>query len=235
MINNNIQYHDLNPFWNIKSSFIFLLLTIFSLTSILAIYGITNNLDNILFGLFNSFKSQSTDMVMIVMTTASDTINLIIMGFILAIIKRTRRFGMILLISLVCITIIVTYIKPLFGVDEPIPEFKPLVTLPDKFTLEQDSFMPFAQNYSYPSNHIASTAAFSFIIGGLMYNYSHKFAKTFVISFPIIIAITKLYLFQHHLMDLIGGYFLGMVLVSIIIKALKANLDVKNDHIAPKP
>ena len=47
--------------------------------------------------------------------------------------------------------------------------FKPIIKLPKKFTLEKDSFMPFDQNYSYPSNHLASTTAFSFIIGGIVY------------------------------------------------------------------
>jgi hypothetical protein len=130
---------------------------------------------------------------------------------------------MILLISLVAITILVTYIKPLFGVEHPQETFVPLVSLPEKFTLERDSFMPLAQGYSYPSNHIASAAAFGFIIGGLSYRYSYKFGLAFMISFPVLIGFTKLYLFQHNLMDLIGGYLFGLIVAVLIVKGLKAN------------
>jgi len=130
---------------------------------------------------------------------------------------------MILLISLVAITILVTYIKPLFGIEHPQENFVLLIALPEKFTLERDSFMPLAQGYSFPSNHIASAVAFGFIIGGLSYRYSYKFALAFMISFPIIIGFTKLYLFQHNLMDVIGGYLFGLIVVILIVKGLKAN------------
>jgi len=146
-----------------------------------------------------------------------------IAGFILTIVKKTRRFGLLILISLVISTIIVTYAKPLFSVNQ-IPAsfvFKPLVKLPDKFTLEKDSFMPFAQNYSYPSNHLASITAFCFIIGGLLYSRSPTFAKGFIIFFPLLIGITKLYLLQMYFSDIIGGSILGLLISSVLIKLTK--------------
>ncbi|WP_186434210.1 phosphatase PAP2 family protein [Candidatus Nitrosocosmicus arcticus] len=191
--------------------------------SVLAVTGITGNLDKIVTKFISQIRSQILDTTFIIITTTSDTINLIIVGFILTILKRTRRFGMILLITLVSVTILVTYIKPLFAIEHPSVDFKPLVILPDKFTLERDSFMPFAQDYSYPSNHIASAAAFSFIVGGLSYRNSPRFAIAFLIFFPVLIGFTKLYLFQHNFIDLVGGYFFGLVIVTIIVKALKAN------------
>jgi undecaprenyl-diphosphatase len=227
MVNEKIQIKQVNPFWNIRISFIFLFLLIFVIATVIAtviaITGIIDNLDEIVTEFISQIRSQALDTVFIIITTTSDTINLIIVGFILTIIKRTRRFGMILLITLVSVTILVTYIKPLIAIEHPSDVFKPLVILPDKFTLERDSFMPFAQDYSYPSNHIASATAFSFIIGGLSYKYSSRFALAFLIFFPALIGFTKLYLFQHHIIDLIGGYFFGLVIVTIIVKALKPN------------
>jgi undecaprenyl-diphosphatase len=227
MVNERIQIKQVNPFWNIRISFIFLFLLIFVIATVIAtviaITGVIANLDEIVTEFISQIRSQALDTVFIIITTTSDTINLIIVGFILTIIKRTRRFGMILLITLVSVTILVTYIKPLIAIEHPSDVFKPLVILPDKFTLERDSFMPFAQDYSYPSNHIASATAFSFIIGGLFYKYSSRFALAFLIFFPAVIGFTKLYLFQHHLIDLIGGYFFGLVIVTIIVKALKPN------------
>jgi len=223
MVNKKIQIDSINPYWNIKVSFILLFLLIFIVVSVLAITGITGNLNEIVIEFINQIRSQTLDSVFIIITTTSDTINLIIVGFILTIVKRTRKIGMILLISLVAVTILVTYCKPLFAIEQPDFEFKPLVVLPDKFTLERDSFMPFAQDYSYPSNHIASAAAFSFIVGGLSYKYSPRFAIAFLIFFPVLISFTKLYLFQHYLLDLVGGYFLGLVIVAVLVKTLKAN------------
>jgi hypothetical protein len=44
-----------------------------------------------------------------------------------------------------------------------------------------------------------------------------------MISFPVLIGFTKLYLFQHNLMDLIGGYLFGLTVAVLIVKGLKAN------------
>lgn len=223
MDQNNLINLSRNPFWNFKKSFILFLFCGFVITSIAAVSGVIGNQDKFVLDTLKNFRNQSSDLIVIIITTISDTINLIIIGFILTIIKKTRRFGMILLISLISITISITYLKPLFGVQQPVYEFKPMITLPEKFSLEKDSFMPFAQNYSYPSNHLASSTAFSLIVCGLLYNRSTKFAKFFIIFFPALIGFTKLYLQQQHFLDLAGGIFLGLMITSIILKILNIN------------
>ena len=228
-MNQQIYKDTTNPFWNVKLSALILIFISFVVISLIAVSGITKNLDDSISRFFSSIQNPSLDLIFIIITTTSDTINLLIAGFVLTVIKRTRRFGMILLISLVAITILVTYIKPLFGIDHPQQNFVPLIPLPEKFTLEQDSFMPFAQGYSYPSNHIASAVAFSFIIGGLSYRHSYRFAIGFLVSFPILIGFTKLYLFQHNLIDLIGGYLFGLIVVILIVKGLKANTETRKN------
>jgi membrane-associated phospholipid phosphatase len=210
-----------NPFWQAKYSYIFSFGIAFTILTIISALGLTQSIDSHILNFFKSLRSPSMDLFMIATTTISDTINLIIIGFILAIIKRTRRVAMIFLISLVSITIIVTYMKPLLAIDQPNSEFVPLITLPEKFTLEKDSFMPFDQNYSFPSNHLASITAFSFIVSGLAFYKSRHFAIGFVILFPAAIGLTKLYLYQHNLADLISGYFLGLVVITIAVKGLK--------------
>jgi len=224
--------NNYNPFWNIKYSYILLFLVSFVIITLLTITGMMKNLDNIISDYFNNItRNEQSDLLMIIITTFSDTINLIIIGFILTIIKKTRRFGMILLISLVLITIIVTYVKPFFAINQPTFIFNTLISLPDKFTLEKDSFMPFAQNYSYPSNHLASTTAFSFIIGGLIYKRSSNLAKGFIICFPTIIGITKLYLLQQYFSDIVGGFILGLIISSLLMKILKIESELKNENI----
>lgn len=213
-----------NPYWNVKVSLIAYFIIAFIAISVIAEFRIiTDSFDQPMIKFFDSSRSQIADLIFIIITTTADTINLMIAGFILTIIKRTRKFGMILLISLVAITILVTYFKPLFGIAHPAQNFVPLIDLPDKFTLERDSFMPFTLEFSYPSNHIASATAFSFIIGGLAYRFSKKFSIIFLIAFPFVIGISKLYLLQHNLLDVIGGFLLGLVMISLFVRGLKAN------------
>lgn len=216
-----------NPYWNVEFSLICLMTVAFIITSVFAEFGASGYLENPLMDYLNNHRTQITDFAFIVITTTSDTINLMIAGFAMTIIKRTRKFGMILLISLVAITILVTYLKPLFAIDHPVQNFTPLIALPDKFTLERDSFMPFALDYSFPSNHIASATAFAFIIGGLAFKYSRKFSIGFLIAFPAIIGFTKLYLFQHNVLDLVDGYLLGLIVTSLMVRGLKANTKIE--------
>lgn len=221
-INNNNDKINHNPFWTINYAYILILLSIFSAITLIVTNGLGKYFDNPVFNYFmNIPRNTQSDIIIITITTVSDTINLIIIGFILTIIKKTRPFGLILLISIVVITIVVTYVKPLFAVNQTQFIFKPLVKLPDKFTLEQDSFMPFDQNYSYPSNHLASTTAFSFIISGLIYKRYPNIAKGFIVFFPALIGITKLYLLQQFVSDIFGGCVLGLIIMFLIIKFTK--------------
>ncbi len=213
-----------NPFLNIKYSHILLFLLCFTMITIFTITGLIKNFDNFIFDYFKNIpRNTQSDLLIIIITTISDTINLILIGFFLTIIKKTRRFGMILLISIVAITIVTTYVKPFFAANQIQTTFvfESLVKLPPKFTLEKDSFMPFSQNYSYPSNHLASTTAFCFIIGGLIYKRSSYFAKGFIIIYPTIIGITKLYLLQQYFSDIISGFILGIIISGLIIKLTK--------------
>ena len=181
-----------NPFWSVEYSHVIIFFLCFLTITLLAVTGLIKAIDVPISNYFENInRSGQSDLLVIAITTVSDTINLIIAGFILTIIKKTRRFGMIILISLVASTILVTYVKPLVAINQPPSTFKPIVILPEKFSLEKDSFMPFAQNYSYPSNHLASTTAFSFIVGGLIYNRLPYFAKGFMIFFRISIGLVS--------------------------------------------
>jgi undecaprenyl-diphosphatase len=103
---------------------------------LLAVTGLAKNIDVPISNYFEGInRNAQSDLLVISITTVSDTINLIIAGFILTIIKKTRRFGMILLISLVAITILVTYVKPFIAINQPPSTFKPIVSLPEKFSL----------------------------------------------------------------------------------------------------
>ncbi|MFL6367711.1 MAG: phosphatase PAP2 family protein [Nitrososphaeraceae archaeon] len=152
---------------------------------------------------------------MIIATSLGDVSTLLIMAIVLTIIRRTRKMGMIFLTTIVITAILVMYIKPIIGRLGPPYKFEPALPLPKHFIIEEDSLLPSVRDFSYPSNHVAITTAFAFIVGfGL--NRRSRIAGSIIWSFPVIIAITKLYMMQHYLTDTISGSILGLI-VSIIL------------------
>jgi undecaprenyl-diphosphatase len=178
--------------------------------------GLTSGFDNFLYMYFRSaHRSANVDAVMITATSFGDVSTLLIIAVILTIIRRTRKMGMIFLTTIVVTAILVMYIKPLIGRSGPPYKFEPDLRLPQHFIIENDSMLPSVRNLSYPSNHVAIATSFAFIIGfGL--NRRSRIAGSIIWSFPIIIAITKLYIMQHYLTDVISGAILGLV-ISIIL------------------
>ncbi|MFL6394895.1 MAG: phosphatase PAP2 family protein [Nitrososphaeraceae archaeon] len=152
---------------------------------------------------------------MIIATSLGDVSTLLIMAIVLTIIRRTRKMGLIFLTTIVITAILVMYIKPIIGRLGPPYKFEPALPLPKHFIIEEDSLLPSVRDFSYPSNHVAITTAFAFIVGfGL--NRRSRIAGSIIWSFPVLIAITKLYMMQHYLTDTISGSILGLI-VSIIL------------------
>ena len=189
---------------------------IFIALTVVVALGLTSGFDNFLYMFFRSaHRSANVDAVMITATSFGDVSTLLVIAVILTIIRRTRKMGMIFLTTIVVTAILVMYIKPLIGRSGPPYKFEPDLRLPQHFIIEDDSMLPSVRNLSYPSNHLAIATSFAFIIGfGL--NRRSRIAGSIIWSFPIIIAITKLYIMQHYLTDVISGAILGLV-ISIIL------------------
>jgi undecaprenyl-diphosphatase len=191
------------------------LVTIFVTLTALVASHLTVRFDNFITTYFKSMQgSISVDTIVIIVTSFGDVFSLVVVATILTLIRRTRKIGMIFLIAIVVIAILVMYIKPLIGRPMPPYRFEPL-PLPKYFMIEGDSLVPPARDLSYPSNHIACATALAFIIGfGL--NRKSRIAGLLIWSFPVIIALTKLYLMQHYLTDILSGFVLGLI-VSITL------------------
>jgi undecaprenyl-diphosphatase len=189
---------------------------IFVALTVVVALSLTSGFDNFLYMYFRSaHRSANVDAVMITATSFGDVSTLLVIAVILTIIRRTRKMGMIFLTTIVVTAILVMYIKPLVGRSGPPYKFEPDLRLPQHFIIEDDSMLPSVRNLSYPSNHVAIATSFAFIIGfGL--NRRSRIAGSIIWSFPIIIAITKLYIMQHYLTDVISGAILGLV-ISIIL------------------
>ncbi len=217
-----VPLSDLWPLWIIpvRSIQFLALMVFFVILTALVISGVTTGIDNFLTQSFKSIQgNENLDALMIIVTTFGDVSSLVIIAIILTIVRRSRKTGMIFLISIVFLTILVMYMKPLVGRPIPAYDFEPTeLQLPKNFKIESDSLVPFARNLSYPSNHIAQATAFSFIVGFAL-NKKSRIAGLIIWLFPPIIAITRLYVMQHYLTDLIGGFLLGLI-ISIILSNL---------------
>ena len=218
---NIITIDKIWPQWLVKirsPQFIMLVIIFIILTTIVA-SGLTLKFDYIINKYFLSLQgSKNLDLIMITFTLLGDVSTLVVVGIIFTVIRRTRKMGMIFLINIIMLAIIIIYIKPLIGRVAPSYEFVPSIQLPKKSVIEEDSLMPFARKLSYPSNHIACISAFAFTVGYLI-NKRSKVGGLSIWCLPVIVGITKLYLMQHYLTDIIGGLLLGLI-TSIILSNL---------------
>jgi undecaprenyl-diphosphatase len=207
--------------WVVKiRSFEFMILAIaFFCLSALVASGLTTSFDKIINTHVKDFQgNQKLDILMITVTSLGDLSTLVIIGIILTIIRRTRKMGLIFLISIVFIGISIIYLKPVIGRQAPTNGFQTSLVFPKYFVLEDDSVAPFARGDSYPSNHIAIATALAFVVG-FQINKKSRIGSLLIWCFPALISITKLYLMQHYFTDIIGGILLGLI-ISIITSNL---------------
>jgi undecaprenyl-diphosphatase len=160
--------------------------------------------------------SDLISMVTIAVTSLGDVVTLVIISIVLCVISRTRRQGLILLITILSIVILLTYFKPIVGRDNP-AYLSPFIisNTSNGFVIEGDTLSPMSRDYSYPSNHVAISTAFAFIVGYAL-NKKSRLLGYLIWSFPFIVALTRILLIQHYFTDVIGGFLFGLM-VSIIM------------------
>jgi undecaprenyl-diphosphatase len=200
--------------WIVKvRSFEFVILAIaFVCITAMVAFGLTTYFDGIIATWIKGLQgNEKMDILMIILTSFSDVSTLLIIGVILTIIRRTRRMGLIFLLSMVFVAISIIYIKPVIGRHAPSEGFRTSLILPKHFALEGDSVTPFARDYSYPSNHVAIATALVFIVG-FEVNKKSRIGGILIWAFPALIGISKLYLMQHYFTDIIGGFLLGLII-----------------------
>jgi undecaprenyl-diphosphatase len=160
--------------------------------------------------------SDLISMLTIGVTSLGDVVTLVIISIVLSIIRRTRRQGLILLITILLTVILLTYIKPIVARDNP---DYPSPFMPSNnskgFVIEGDTLSPLSRDYSYPSNHVAISTAFAFIVGYALSKRS-RVAGWLIWGFPFVVALTRILLIQHYVTDAIGGFLFGLI-ISIIM------------------
>ncbi|HEX7142809.1 MAG TPA: phosphatase PAP2 family protein [Nitrososphaeraceae archaeon] len=208
-----------------KSKRFVLLVFIFIIISFLVTFKATNNIDNLISTFFFHFAGDpSMDMFMIIVSSIGDLFTMLIIGIILTIIKRTRKIGLIFLISIVVLSISIMYLKPIINRASPLEQYIPQYHIPNNFTIENDSMVPFAIDLSFPSNHVARDTAFIIIIGYWFRLFKNNtLVGKLLWTFPVLIGLSRLYLLHNYFFDIVGGGLYGMIIAIILVKVLKLN------------
>jgi undecaprenyl-diphosphatase len=214
--------------WKVKiRSFRFVgFLALFLIIAVLVAFHITDGFDMAVAGFFHSIGSAQLDGLMIGLTLAGDLTTVLVVAVILTILRRTRKLGLAILVSLVVTSILLMYIKPFIARPLPPFQFEPHIQLPDKFTLEQDVVGFTHVPYSFPSGHETRAVSLSFLVGFFVSRRWHR-GVHIVWIYPVLVGISRLYVSGHYPFDLFASAALGIAISCVIVKVLKLDKDGK--------
>lgn len=207
-----------NWLFDVRSRPFFLLAASFIVLSILVSAKTTSGFDQAAITYFQSIEGDhALDLAMWIITEIGDVRWLVLFSIVLLIIRKTRRMGLILLMTLVVGTIAAGYIKG-YVVDSPRPNLEFLgTTLP--FEVGQDTFV-LGTDGSFPSGHVTRAASLALVIGVAL---SQRFPRGcyLIWIFPILESISRVYVLQHYPMDVFGGMVFGILIAGVLGKKLK--------------
>lgn len=207
--------------FDIRSRPFVLTVLAFVFVTLLVYWGVTQDFDESVSQYFQSISGNvALDLVMQSISEIGDVYYMLIFAIVLLIIKKTRRIGLALMILLVLATLLTGYIK--CGVDRDRPSLDYEGT-PFPIELSQDTFALFCEgsfNASYPSGHAARATIFGIILGVAL---SERFPRGhyLLLLYPLLMALSRVYVIHHYPMDVIGGTILGIMLAGVIAKKIK--------------
>jgi undecaprenyl-diphosphatase len=205
---------------HIRSFQFIAILLAFIILSVLVHFHFLSSMDSFIFNAISGFNpDQSLLYIFVVISSFGEVVNLILVAIILTIIRRTRKMGMILMITIMTLAILVSYMKPLIAQPNP-PESQRLPNLPKGFQLESDSLLTEARSFSYPSNHTAIITSLAYIVGTIIQLKNKKYAQVLWILPPMLM-LSNLLLGLNYLSDLFGGLLLGLVISITLSNILK--------------
>jgi len=210
-----------NWIFDIRSRTFVILVIAFLITSFLVYNDITEEFDQSSALWFQSIAGNpALDFFMQSVSEIGDVYYMLVFAIVLLIIRRTRRIGITIMILLVMSTILTGYIK--CGTDRDRPDLEFLGN-PFVIALSDDTFSLFCEggyNASFPSGHAARAAVFGVILG---FALSERFPRGcyLLLLYPILMAVSRVYVLQHFPMDVIGGIILGVLLAGSVGKKSK--------------
>lgn len=160
------------------------------------------------------------DLTMSVFTELGWVLYPVFVSIILFIIKRTRRLGLVLLLSLLVGTMIAAYMRCYTGYEKPALDY-----LGYHLALKSgaDVGVPCGIEGTFPSGDTVRTTIFAFVIG---YALSRRFPRGCYLLwiYPITVSISRLYLLQEYPLTVISGAIFGVLIANIISRKLKIEL-----------
>ncbi|MFB5646473.1 MAG: phosphatase PAP2 family protein [Nitrosopumilaceae archaeon] len=210
-----------NWIFDFRSRSFVLLVIAFVIVSLLVYFQITEEFDQSTILYFDSISGNpALDLFMQSITEIGDVFYTLIFAIALILIKKTRRIGITIMILIVVSTILTGYIK--CGVDRDRPDIEFSGT-PFPIPIEPDTFSLFCEGgheASFPSGHTTRAIIFGIILG---YALSNRFPRGcyFLLLYPVLMAISRVYILQHYPMDVIGGALLGILLAGVLAQKTK--------------
>ena len=210
-----------NWIFDFRSRSFVLLVAAFVIVTLLVYYEITEEFDQATIRYFDSISGNiALDLFMQSVTEIGDVFYTLIFAIALILIKKTRRIGITIMILIVVSTILTGYIK--CGVDRDRPDIE-FSGFPFPLPIEPDTFSLFCEggfNASFPSGHTVRAIIFGIILG---YALSYRFPRGcyLLLLYPILMAISRIYILEHYPMDVIGGAILGILLAGVLAQKTK--------------
>jgi undecaprenyl-diphosphatase len=162
----------------------------------------------------------TVDIAMGIFTELGWVLYPIFVGIILFIIKRTRRLGLVLLLSLLVGSMAVAYMRCYTGYEKPGLDY--LGThLPIKSGA--DVGVPCQIEGTFPAGATMRTVIFAFVIG---YALSKRFPRGCYLlwMYPAVVSISRLYLLEEYPLTVIAGIIAGILIANMVSKKLKLEL-----------
>lgn len=210
-----------NWIFDIRSRTFFLLLVAFLILLYLAVAKIILVYD----AGFESYISKlvgnrTIDLAMGVFTELGWVLYPIFVSIILFIVKKTRRLGLVLLLSLLVGSMVVAYMRCYTGYEKPTLEYLG-AQLPLKSGA--DVGVPCQIVGTFPAGATVRTTIFAFIVG---YALSRRFPRGCYLLwiYPAVVSISRLYLLQEYPSTVISGVIFGILIANIVSKKLKIEL-----------
>lgn len=160
----------------------------------------------------NQYQSPSLDLFFRYATELGNGLFVIVAGILLLLFVEIR-LGLMILIAYASSGIMAQVIKQTLSWPRPkgfLPHF-------DQLRLMEDMY--FASQHSFPSGHTTSAFAF-FGILAFSSKWNTPFFQVIFALLAIIAGISRVYLLQHFLMDVVAGAFLGVFFAFLTEKLL---------------
>ena len=160
------------------------------------------------------------DLTMDVFTELGWVLYPIFISIVLFIIKRTRRLGLVLLLSLLVGSMVVAYMRCYTGYEKPALDF-----LGAHLAIKSgaDVGVPCSIDGTFPAGATMRTTIFAFIVG---YALSRRFPRGCYLLwlYPILVSISRLYLLQEYPLTIVAGVISGVLIANVVSKKLKIEL-----------